>query len=885
MSRFVFWKPRVEEEVDQELAFHLEMKTREYMSKGLSREAARQEAVRRFGNVRQVSEECRELGARRDRAMAWTEWLHEVGQDAQFALRHLVKNAGFAAIAIVTLAIGIGATTAIFSVVNAVVLRPLPFPAPDRVLLASETWRDMRNSVSVGNYSDWKAQTKSFSRFGAISWSSFNLSEGEAPERALGARATWDYFSVFGVNPEIGRVFSAEEDQPGRSQVVVLSHRLWVRRFGAQPTVLHRSILLNSERYEIIGVMPAAFDLTAGTEEFWVPAAFTPAQLALHDEHFLTVYGRLASGVDRALAQSDLKAIARRLELQYPLDDKERSVVLTPMAEQFVGSAREQLLVLLGAVSFVMLIGCANVANLLLARGAIRAKELAIRASLGAGRGRIVRQLLTETLVLTGLALGLGLVLAYLGIRALIVAAGAAGVPRLEQAGIDLPTLLFALGATLLCTLMAGLLPALRTAAGNLQSTLREGGRGSSSAGQRDLLRRGLVMSEVALALVLLVGAGLLIRTSIHLRKVDPGFDPTGVLTARVTLPKSEYPDVARVTATFERILDALRHAPGVTEAALSSQVPLGREGGSNGLVPEGRPLDPSSVIVSQSRIVTPGYLAAMKIPLIVGRDFTDADRQSGVRVMIVSSTLAQKAWPGENAIGKRVACCEGTPTEPVWKEVIGVAGAVRWGGVDRDAAPEFYLPVQQAPAVAWEWLQRSMTLVARGTKAPALLTPVIRAAVRSINPALPLYDVRGMDERLSLALAQSRLNTVLLSLLGAIGLLLAAVGIYGVIAYFVARRTQEIGVRMALGASTGDVLRLVVGQSLRPVLLGILVGGAGALAVTRLLASQLHGVRPTDPITFGVGALALVGVALLASLLPARRATLVDATMAMRGD
>ncbi|MEO8449587.1 MAG: ABC transporter permease [Gemmatimonadota bacterium] len=875
------WKPPLEREVRDELDFHLEMRVRELIDHGMTPATARAEAIRRLGDVPAMRARLRQLGEERDRTMHRTEWFAELAQDVRYAWRYLRANPGFSLIALLTLAIGIGATTAIFSAVYSVVLKPLPFPEPDRVMLVGER-TEGGYPASVGNYGDVKRENRSFSALGAIFWTNFNLAAEDHPERVLGARVTYDYFTVFGVQPRWGRLFTADEDRPGQPLVVVLSHRLWARRFGSDPKVVGTEIRMNSLPYAVIGVMPAAFDFTVNTEEVWVPAAFTPEQWAEHDSHYLTLYGRLEPGVDQFAARADLGRIMARLKADYPDVNSEISAGVEPMFTQFVGSARERLLVLLGAVGLVLLIGCVNVANLLLARGSNRARELAVRAALGAGRSRIVRQLLTESLVLALGAGVLGIGLAVIGLRVL-VATAPQGVPRLEQAALDGPTLAFAAVAALASALLFGLLPAVKTARPDLTAALRAGGRGASG-GSREWTKLALVSAEVAIALVLLIGAGLLIRTGINLGRLDPGFDPRGVLSARVTLPKQQYLEWDKVASTFTRMAVELEQAPGVQSAAVSSQVPLGPGGGSNGLIPEGRPLEGKNSIETRLRLITPGYLKTMRIALKAGREFTADDRLGTPRVTIVSENFAQIAFPGQNAIGKRVVCCEPGPDKgPAWKEIVGVAAEVRASGLDTEAPPEFYLPIMQAPPDAWDWIQRSVSLVVRGEGEPSALTVQIRAVMDRIDRSVPLYGISTMDERLSRSLAQQRFNTQLLVSLGVIGLVLAAIGIYGVIAYFVAQRTRELGIRMALGATPRHVLTLVVGEGLLPVAIGLIVGLGGALLATRAIASQLRGVGPNDPLTFAaVGGLLLL-VAVGAMLVPARRATNVDALEAIR--
>jgi putative ABC transport system permease protein len=882
MARFKFWRPSLEREVEEELDFHLAMRARDLEARGLSPDEARAQARQSLGDLDAMRRRLTALGARRDRKEHRTMIWSELGEDVRYGLRGLRRQPGFALGAILTLALGIGATTAIFSAVYSVVLRPLPFPEADRVMMVAERVPTLGvGSMSVGNFVDVRDQATSFAAIGSIYWTSFNLADQAEPERVLGAIVTGGYFNVFSARPLYGRVFGAEEDRFGGPLVVVLSHRLWARRFHGDPSVVGSKLRLNGVDHEILGVMPASFDWTRSAEELWVPAGFSPAQIAQHDEHYLTVYGRLRPGVDRRAAGTELDTIMQRLAERYPQENAQRSGALLPMYEVFVGNARERLLVLLGAVGLVLLIACVNVANLLLARGASRARELAVRASLGAGRWRLVRQLVTETAVLAGAAAVLGVGIAALALRGLLAIAPD-GVPRLDEAAINLPTLLFTIGLAIVSTLLAGLLPAWRAAADDLVGVLRDGGRAGSSRGG-ELLKRGLVSTEVALALVLLVGAGLLVRTAQYLGQLDPGFDPNPVLSARVTLAKDGYPEWGQVTAAFGRLADELRAAPGVRASALTSQVPVGPGGGSNGLIPEGRPIEAASGIDTRMRLVTPGYFATMGIALR-GRDFTPDDRDGATRVMIVSRGFAAKAWPGQDPIGRRVVCCEGTPSDPMWKTVIGVAADVRANGLDAEAPLEFYLPVAQAPRAAWDWIQRSMMLVARGAP-PRSLAVSMREAARRLDPTVALYSVMTMDERLAGGLAPARFNTLLLTALGGLGLLLAAIGIYGVIGYLVVRRVREIGVRMALGATRRQVVWLVVRQTAGPVGIGLVLGTAGAVIAARALAGQLRGVTSFDPTTYLAVVALLALVALVACLGPARQASGVEASAALRAD
>jgi len=814
------------------------------------------------------------------------QYVGELRQDVFFAVRQLTKNPGFAAIAILTLALGIGGTTAIFSAVYAVVLQPFPLRNPDRLLVVAESFQGAPGGVSVGNFTDAANGTTAFEGLAAERFSSFNLSDGVTPERVSAGQVTANFFDVMGSSPVLGRTFTPEEDRPGSDRVVVLSHRLWTRRYGSQASIVGRTVRMNGSNYEVIGVMPASFDLRTDAEELWTPVAFTPEQKVMHDEHFLSVYGRLRPGVSRERAQAEFDSVAARVRREYPRDASELVYTTTRFSDQFVGDYRTRLSVLLGAVGVVLLIACGNVANLLLARGAARGREIAVRTALGAGRWRIVRQLLTESVVLALIAAVGGVLLAgwFLGA---VVAWSPPGIPRIEQARIDPIALGFAVLMALVSSIVSGLAPALRLARADIQRALRDGARGATGGGLRDRLRSGLIAAEVALSLLLLFGAGLLIRSAIALHHVNPGFDPHGVLTARVTLPDASYSDASQIAATFRHMADDASALPGVTHAAVSSWTAMGPGGGTNGLLPEGRG-EPvlRNLIPSTLRVITPGFFQTMRVAIVRGRAFDERDRRGGLRVMIVSETLAARAFPGQDPIGKRIGCCEQTPDgQPVWKVIVGVARDIRSRGPAEAPRPEFYLPLDQAPDDAWRWINRTMYIAARTEGDPASLIQPLKSVVARIDRDLPLFNVRLMDERLARALAGARFNTLLLSLLGAVGLLLAASGIYGVVAYFVSQRTREIGVRIALGATRGAVVRLVLVQAMRPVVVGAIVGLASAFAASRVLTSQLFQVSRTDPLTITVVAATLVFVALVASAMPARRAAAVDPTRALQAD
>jgi putative ABC transport system permease protein len=695
-----------------------------------------------------------------------------------------------------------------------------------------------------------------------------------------------------------GRTITVDDDQPGHEQVVVLSEQVWRRRFGADAGIVGRDIRMNRVPYRVIGVMPASFVLTEDSEELWVPSAFTPAQWADFGGHRLDVVARLKPGVSIEQARAELVAIAAQLKREHPMENGEHGAAVGSFVSDFVGGYRQRLFILLGAVGLVLLIACANVANLLLARGGVRLPELAIRAALGAGWGRIMRQLLTESLLLAGLGAVAGLALAMATVSVLPRLAPH-GVPRLEQARLDPLTIAVTALVAIASSVMFGLLPSLRAARADAADVLRgsrtsggtAGGSGGGGGARREFLRQALVTAEVALALLLLAGSGLLIRTALALQRVDLGFEPAGVLSARVSLPVNGYEDLQKVGRTYERIAEEVRQTPGVASADIISREPLGGGGNWAGLIPEGRVNKPENALNAQLRLITPGYFHTMRIALRRGRVFTDEDDGVGMpQVIILSETVARQLWPDDSdPIGKRV---DDGDTEPdggrSWKTVVGIVADLHARGPAQAVDPEFYLPLRQAPDRAWSMNRRTMTIVARAAAggnsetSAEMLSQSMRQAVARVDATLPLFEVQTMRQRLRETIATNDFNTMLLATLGCVGLLLAIIGIYGVIAYFVSQRTQEIGVRLALGATSADVLTLVIRQALRPVLTGVAVGIALSLVATRLLANQLFGITPHDPLTFVGVTLLLVTVAVAATLVPASRAARVDPTRAL---
>jgi putative ABC transport system permease protein len=803
-------------------------------------------------------------------------------QDLRYALRTLKKDKVFAAVAVLTLAVGIGATTAIFSVVDAVLLRPLAMEDPSHVVFVQETWQNLFPSVSVGSFADLKRQSASFAELCASHSASFNLEAQELPERVDGEIATADYFTTFGVQPIAGRVFTADEDKPGQPHVVVISERLWRTKLYADPSIVGQPIRINGLPTTVVGVMPRSFDPLLSSSDLWVPAAFSAEQFADRDDHYLNVMARLRTGTSQSQAQSELNVIAQRLQQQYPIDDQDRGFRLEPLATALLGDQRLGLRMMLAAVGFLLLIACANIANLQLARSRTRQREIAIRAALGASPSRIVRQLLVENIAL-GLAAGLvGVLLAYWAV-AWIIAYGPAEMPRLDQSRIDASTLAFACAVALLASFLFGLAPALRSASTRLSEVFKSSS--GISGGSRDRVRSLLVVGEVSLALILMAGAGLLVRSALLVSHVDPGFDISNVVVGRVGLSDPGYHDPALARQTFERMIEATAALPGVKSVAVVSRAPLAGGGSSNGLLAEGKPFDMANLVNSQLQIISPSYLSTARVPLKAGRDFTAQDTRDRTLVTIVNETLARTMWPGENPIGKRFACCEAGPKsrmDPVWHEVVGVVADVRAWGLDRQVQPEFYIPLAQMPASAWDWIGRAMDLVVR-IRGGAVPIHELQSTVASVAPAVPIYRLSTMQQKISSTLERSHFDTFLLALFATTALLLSSVGIYGVLSNMVAQRTRDIGIRMALGASQTQIVWDVLGFGMRLAGIGLAIGLAAALAGTRLLSSLLYGVRPTDSVTFAAVSFILLVVAVIASYLPARRATRVDPMVALR--
>ena len=803
-----------------------------------------------------------------------------VVRDIRYALRALLRQPGFTLAVALTLALGIGANTAIFSVVHGVLLRRLPYPNDDRLMTV---WTRLstgdRETASMPDYLDWKAQNSSFASMSAYANSNDNLAApGADPERVPSARVIADFFSTLGVTPAAGRWFVPEEFVFGSHRVVVLSHGLWVSRFGANPDIVGQTITLNARPYTVVGVAPEAMRLPARAQ-LWAPFAVDPSSPpSSRRGDFLSVIARLAPGITPARAQADMNAIAKRLALAYPATNARIGVELVSLHDQLVGQIRPALLVFSGAVALVLLIACANVANLLLARATAREREMAVRAALGAGRERLVRQVLTESLVLSAVGGVLGLLLAAWGVQGLKAAAPPT-LPRLDEIGLDPVALAFTAAAVVVTGFLFGIAPALRGSAFALHSTLSAGGRAGIGGGRGERLRSVLVVAQVALALVLLVGSGLLVRTFARLQQVDLGFDSTHTLTAQIVLPGAKYTGNERLLGFFGSLHDRLAATAGVRTVAFTSDVPLA--GGysylSFSMVGQPAPRPGENLPDAVPIVATPEYFTAMGIPLLAGRLFTAADAPNAPRVVVVNRDLARKAFGGRNPIGERISFGNAADST-TWLTIVGVVGSTRLEGVGLETYAQAFTPLSQGPVPY-------VYVVARTTGDPLALAATLRREVAALDPTLPVANVMSMDQRAAASVAQYKLNSVIVTVFAAVALVLASIGIYAVISYAVAQRTREIGIRMALGAAQGHVLRLIVRDGMAPTLIGIALGAAGALGATRLMRSLLYGVSATDPAVFAVVATMLLVVALAACLVPARRAARVDPNMALRNE
>ncbi len=799
-----------------------------------------------------------------------------LSRDVRYAFRTLLRTPGFTLIALATFAIGIGVNTAVFSVFNGVLLKPLGYPDADRITMI---WNDNRRQAikeditSYPNYRDWAEQSQSYAHMAAYTPSSFNLTGADEPERLRGAQVTANFFDVMGLSPLMGRVFTRENETAGQDGVVVLSYGFWQRRFGGRSDVLGQTIVLNGGPHEIIGVMPGTLRVPEDAE-LWKPLAPADRLRNSRGSFWLPVIGRLKPGVTVEQAQTEMTGITARLEEAYPTNRGFGAYVVS-LHKQIVGDIERSLVVLLWAVSFVLLIACANLGNLMLGRTAARRKELAIRTALGADRWRIVRQIVTETLVLAVLGSAIGLVLAYWA-TGFFVALGSGAIPRAEAVGIDARVLLYTLGLAIAAALLAGLGPALQASRPAVVEGLREGGRESGPALSRGT-RSVLVAAEVALAFMLLAGAGILVRTLWNMQQVDRGFRIDRIASARLSLPAAQYPTVTVGQAFYAQLLERVRALPGVEAAAMTTGVLLPEVANSTVFEAEGRPLPPPEQRIEYPfETVSTGYFEALGIPLVAGRTFRDSDTADAQQVVIINESLAKRDWPDQDPIGKRIRPAGGDDNS--WMTVVGVIRDLRRSDVTRAVRPEMYFPLLQSPT-------RTLTLVVRTAGDPQAIIPALRAEVRQLNPQLPLFATRTLASELSETMEEPRFRAVLLAGFAVIALVLAAIGIYGVTAHAVGQRRHEVGIRMALGARGTDVLGLMMKQHLKPAIIGIVLGVIGAIGVSRSLETLVFGVAAADPLTLAGMGLALVLVAAVACWIPARRATTVDPLVALRVD
>jgi putative ABC transport system permease protein len=857
--------------MEEEMRFHLEMQAEQNLASGMTAEEARDAARRRFGNQTWLREASREMWSLNS--------IETLIQDLRYGARMLWKNPGFTLIAVLTLGLGIGANTTIFSVVNATLLRPFPYREPERLVIIQDRFSGSAGasrSASYPNFVDWRAQNTVCSSMAAVRMNeNFNFTGAGEPERLMGRIVSAEFLSTLGIQPMLGRDFLAEEDRRGATPAVILSYGFWQRRFGADPRVIGERITLNNERYTVVGITPPNF-------QYGLDADVT-APIGLSAERFrlrgadpgVEVVARLKPGVSPGQAGAELNLVAERLEQLYPEVNKGRREEVTPLHERFVGDTRQPLLILLGAVGLVLLIACANVANLLLVRSAARQKEMALRVALGADRGRVVRQLLTEALLLAAAGAALGILLALLGTRS-IASQLPDGIPRLQEAQVDATTLGFTLAVSLLTALLFGLAPALQASRPDLNDGLKEGERGSSSRRQR--LRGALVICEISLTLTLLVGAGLLIQSFWRALQVHPGFDARNLLTMQVSVNN---PDGRQVANFFEQAQQKVRALPGVKSVAVSNGLPFGVANFPTFIV-EGRPEQdqkPSGI----RYMVSPDYFQTMGIELIRGRLFTGEDTRDKPPVVVVDETLARRFFPDEDPIGKRI---KQSPTSPSL-EIVGIVRHVENQSLDRQGQgpAQFYTNFNQVPLETLPASVRRINLLTRVQAAPLSLAQAVRSQVTAVNKDQAVFNVRSMEEIVAQSVAPRRFSMLLLSVFAVAALALASLGIYGMMSYTVIQRSREIGVRMALGARPASVLRLVIGQGMKLTFTGVAIGLAASAALSRTIKNLLFGVSANDPATFVALAALLTTVALLACWVPARRATKVDPMIALRAE
>ena len=866
-------RKRMLDDLDQDIREHIEIETQDNIARGMGPAEARGAALRKFGNVTQVKEDVREV---------WVAvWFEQLLQDMRFGVRMLRRNPGFTAAAVLTLALAIGANTAIFSVVYAVLLRPLPYPQADQLFNVFQVQQQQGISGTGWSYANFAAvreQNHVFSAMAGTQHHQLTLTGHGEPKLVNTAVVTPDFFTVFAAQALAGRVFSPDDGKRGATPVVVLSEALWRNTFGADPNLIGSSVQLDKRAFTVVGIMPATFrfPVLSETEKVWIPLVQDPlfgGWMERRGGHWLQVTGRLRPGVSRAQAQQDLAAISGRLAHDYP-ENSGWSASLVPLQDMIVRDVKPVLLVLLGAVGLVLLIGCANIANLLLTRATSRAREIAVRTALGAGRSRVIRQLLSETAVLGLLGGAAGIVVAYWGVKTLSSLLPAS-LPRVNQIAVDPTVLGFALLLTAIATLAFGIAPAIFAAHSTLDTNLREGTMRGSEGGARKRARSVLAAGEIALAMVLLAGAGLLLRSFSRLMSVSPGFEVRHMVKAEINLPRFQYPDPAQWASFADNLLTRVQAVPGMQESAIAIPLPVVHPPVNLGFEIVGTPALPGAAMTADYVAATPDYFRVLGIPLVAGRSFDRHDIASSPRVALISQTFARRYFHDENPIGKRLKF--GFPPDPGdAREIVGVVADVRDVALGQDPGPMMYVPYAQAPFPG-------AVLLVRSTLGPAAIAAAIRRQVSRIDPDLPVTDVAPLPDVIAASLSQPRFRTFLVSLFAAMALLLAVIGIFGVIAYSVSSRTKEIGIRMALGASRAAIVRLVLRQTLALTAAGLAIGVPGAIAASRLLEHMLFAISAGDPATLAAMALLLAAASALAGYLPARRAARVDPLIALR--
>ena len=791
-------------------------------------------------------------------------------QDLRYAIRMMAKRPGFTVIAALTLALGIGANTAIFSAVNAVLLRPLPFPESEQLVDLSETFKQGFGTVSVPTLEDWKSQNTVFAQISPFLFTSFNLEGGDIPQRIPGIHVGANYFDVLGVKPTLGRSFLPGEDVAGNERVVVISDELWRRNFGADPNIVNRTVPLNGQQYTVVGVMPRELSALYRTIQMWSPLVFPEKDRNDRGTHKYLVIGRIKSGVTLAQAREQMNTIAERLEQQYKSG---RGIRVMQIEELWVANVRSPLLMMMVAVSFVLLIACTNVANLLLARATVRRREIGIRVALGAGRARLIQQFLTEGLLLSLIGGAMGIGLAWLTMNMLGKLAFPF-LPRSQEIRIDSRVLLFTLAVSILTSIVFGLIPSLQAGKTDVQETLKEGGNTMSSGIVGGWLRPVLVVVEVAAAVVLLIGAGLMVRSILRIREVEPGLKPQNLLTAKLSLPRDKYKDAESAVRFHQQLIERVKTVPGVESVGMTSHLPIEEQGYNGNISVEGKTYPPNESPLVEYRAVSEDYFQTANIPLLRGRLFSKPEHDDVQPVVIINDAMAKQVWPGEDPIGKRVG-------DDRKATVIGVVGNVKNYGLLRQPAPEMYAPYMQA--TVWPDMRWNMRLLVRSTLDSSSVAAAVRKEVQAVDPGQPIYAVQTMNLVIENTVRDKSLNTTLLTVFAGVSLLLALIGVYGVMSYTVAQHTREIGIRMALGAQPRTILKLIMGRGLVLVTVGAVIGVLASFGLTRFMENMLFGVTPTDPLTFVAIVLLLGVVALLACLLPAQRAMRVDPIVVLR--